>query len=344
MLKKVTVLYNAPDSIEYGEVAEADDDTQNSALGVSKGLQEIGLDVELLGVTTKDFREKITNINSDLVFNLIEWTGKNSYLGVQAIQIMSDLGIKYTGSHAFGYELSGDKREMKKLFDKENIPTPRWMVIKKAGQKISMNCYPMIVKPVLEHCAIGVEQSSVVSDRKALELQVEKLILKYGQPVLIEEFIDGYEAQVTVLSKHGKPWVLPPAIIKFKTKSGYKPILTYVSKWGQDKVESGIPYWSEEKDHKTLQLLCDLSLRCNEVAGGRSYARVDARISRGKVYILEINNNPGIDYDPNSGIAHSALAAGLTWHDLLRNIVTEAYAEFKPKASLERSRYDTIVV
>ena len=50
--------------------------------------------------------------------------------------------------------------------------------------------------------------------------------------------------------------------------------------------------------------------------------RVD---SKGKVYVLDVNNNPGIDFDPESGITISAKAAGLNFEQLVDNIVKEAY-------------------
>ena len=39
---------------------------------------------------------------------------------------------------------------------------------------------------------------------------------------------------------------------------------------------------------------------CNEM-DGRDYPRLDMRVRDGKVYVLEINNNPGLDFDIDSG-------------------------------------------
>lgn len=320
---KVTVLYNLPGTSSTNKIAEADNDTQISAVGIFEELKKLGYQAEILGISQKDI-QNLKNLKTDLVFNLIEWSGRESNDGIKVLKTLNQAKIKYTGSSAWGYELSCNKILMKKKMADENISTPKWQIFK-SGKEIIALPYPMIVKPSSEHCAIGVSQTSVCDDEKSARIKILELIKLYQQPVLGEEFIDGLETHVTVLQKNGKTWVLPPAVIKFANHPGFKHILTYESKWLDDNWESKFAKWDDRKlPDKVMQKIIKLAIKTNDKLGGRSYARIDMRIRGEEVFVLEINNNPGIDFDPDSGIAYSSKKAGLTWGDLLKNIVEEA--------------------
>ncbi len=319
-LQNITVLYNLPKSGNPDDL-----DTQKSASGVVEGLKEAGYDSDGLGIS-EEMVDKENKIQADLVFNLVEWTGHDYELAVKVINNLEKAGLPYTGSNAWGYQVSGDKVLMKKLLTENKIPTPNWLIARNSRFEIrnSKLNYPLIVKPTLEHCAIGISQKSVVGTESELRNQVIKLIRKYDQSVLVEEFIEGDEAQVTVLEKHGQPWVLPPAIFRYQKKAGYWPINTYAAKWGEG-WEAKMSDWVDKVDKRVEIEIESLAQKCYRHLGGRSYPRIDMRINGDKVYVLEVNNNPGIDFDPDSGITVAAKAAGLDWPGLLTNIVEEAY-------------------
>jgi D-alanine-D-alanine ligase len=63
-----------------------------------------------------------------------------------------------------------------------------------------------------------------------------------------------------------------------------------------------------------------MALKAYQVLGGRDYARVDFRLSKGnKPYILEVNPNPDISDD--AGFARSARAYGYDFDELAGKIV-----------------------
>lgn len=320
MLRKIVVLYNLQTGDE--NIKEADGDTRRSAGGVAKALDSLGYEAELFGVSEPTMY-KVLKLKADLVFNLVEWSGRNSLLGVQILQILEKSGLKFTGSGSWGYGLSCNKILVKEYLDMHGIPTPRWKVLD--GSDVSLNGfkYPLIVKPVYEHCGIGVSQSSVCENAKCLMLKAQELINTYKQPVLVEEFIDGDELHVTVLEKKGKPWVLPPARIAYQKKRDYWPLLTYESKWQDGNWENELSEISESKITDEIE---KAAVSCYKNLGGRNYPRYDMRVDNsGKVYVLDVNNNPGIDFDPESGITVSAEASGLNFDKLIANIVKEAY-------------------
>jgi len=332
--KIIVVLFNTPQTR-----LEADADTQQSAVEVAGTLEKSGFRVELVEVGETDLG-KIDKLRADLIFNLIEWAGDHTQLAVEALEKLEKTGIAFTGSSHVGYRLSCDKAVMKRLMDRFGITTPTWQIFETGDERLDDKLrYPMIVKPSMQHCGVGLAQDSVVSDGKRLRDKVTELIHTYKEPILVEEYIEGRELHVTVLEKNGRPWVLPPAEVTFKHRAGYVPILSYDMKWDEGSWEYGmagdmaIPKLPADLEER----ITSIAKKCYEQLDGRDYPRLDLRIKNEEVFVLEINNNPGIDFATDSGIGASARAAGFgTYGQLLEHIVTNAYARFATK-------YDTAV-
>lgn len=323
MIMKVTVLYNLP------QIGDASDlDTQKSAFGVAEGLKK-NYEVAVLGIKFDEIN-KIKDIKSDIVFNLIEWAGNEYMYGIQVIEELENVSLPYSGSNAWGFELTSNKEIMKNEMTRNNIPIPKFQVLSTKDEVLRTDFkYPVILKPISEHCGIGIGQDSVCNNDKETRNKVQRMLEKYKQPVLAEEFINGRELQVTILEKNGQPWVLPAAEVVFANKAGWKPILSYEGKWEEK---------SDEYKLSNMQLadlkgemrneIEEIAKECYVKLGGRDYPRVDMRLRDDEIFVLEINNNPGIDYDIESGIGVSARAVNLSWEDLLKHIVENAYKRF----------------
>lgn len=322
---KIIVLYNLPGTSTSENIKEADDDTFNSANDVCNILNSLGHNASLLGISQKDI-ESLKDIKCDLVFNLIEWSGRETDDAVRAIGILEENKIAFTGCGSLGYRISSEKEMMKMLMVENNIPTPVYRIIAKDQTDFDLEniSFPVILKPAGEHCAIGIDQTSVVNGLNDLKIKVEDLKHKYEQPIIVEEFIDGLEAHVTVLEKNGKPWVLPPAVFKFKKQNGYVPIITYDYKWNENSKEADMCEWVEEIDDELLSEIEKVAINTFDVLKGRTHSRIDMRIKGNEVFVLEINNNPGIGWDEDSGLGYSCKKIGFSHQDLIKHMVDSA--------------------
>ena len=308
-MKTICVLYNKPEDLHD----ESDLDTENSAIDAADVLRSEGYEVSLLGIGLDEV-SKVKNIEDELVFNLVEWTGKNIAMGTQLIKILERRKIPFTGSGSWGFLLSSDKVQMKKEMKRNKIPTP--------GKK-----FPMIVKPAYEHCGIGITQNSIARSETDLRFMIHDLRIKYNQPVISEEFIEGRELHVTVLEKNGRPWVLPPAEVIFDKPGA---VLSYEMKWDEKSPE----YYQSHMglavlDSKLKIQISKLAQKCYLKLGGRDYPRLDMRVRGEEIFVLDINNNPGLDFELDSGMGISARLAGFkTYGELLKHIVENAYMRF----------------
>lgn len=309
---KIVVLYNAPESSE-----ESDQDTKKSAFLVCNALNEVeDYSATLFEINKKNFNSFL--LDCDFVFNLVEWTGEDISYSVGAIQRVEQLGIPYSGSTSKSLELNNDKEIMKKRFDELKIPTPKWWVLITEEDKEQLRDakYPLFIKMLRDHCSIGINQNSVVENFSQI------INIDLTKPMLVEEYIDGDEIHVAVLEKNNKPLVLPPIVMTFKKKPGYWGILTHEVKWGNN--------WEYEMSdmevlgtrYPVYEEVTEMARKCFVEFGGRGYCRVDMRYDGKNLYVLEINNNPGIDWDMENALALSAYTYGFkSFSDFLKFIV-----------------------
>lgn len=305
-------------------VQVADDDTLESARAVGLALERLGFGVSLLEVPPGSVG-MVGKIKSDLVFNLCEWSGKDFMLGVGVIRVLEEKGITFTGTDAEGYSWDSQKQIMKRKFDRMGIPTPKWFVVEKEVFDIPYRFpLPAIIKPALEHCAIGVSQDSVVFDRIKLKKKVSEMWKRFGEPILVEEFASGKEYQVTVLEKDGRPWVLPASEIVYRSAQGFMPILTFDSKWDERSAEVEMSQIRILRDKKQRSLITDMCARAFSLLKCRDYVRFDLREKEGEMLVLEVNVNPGLDFDPEYGLTVSAKAVGMDFQGVVAVIAASA--------------------
>lgn len=330
-LSRICVIYNLPGTSTTKDIEEADDDTKQSAISVYDTLKTCGYELDIKAIFPNEI-DAIKDIDADLVFNLVEWSGKETELGVRVIKVMEENKMAFTGSGSVGYELSSNKVLMKKKFFDLGIPSPRYQIFDLNYESGIMNSelnFPVIVKPAMEHCGIGLTQESVVNDENELRIKNYELWERFKQPILNEEYIEGREIQVTVFEKDGKPWVLPPAEVSFVDTPGVNKILTYDGKWDTRSADYQISSIGMAKLDAGLKAKTDEICRvCFGEMDGGDYPRVDMRIRDNEVYVLEINNNPGMGFDTESGIGLSARAVGFNYATMLTHIVENAFRRY----------------
>ncbi len=219
------------------------------------------------------------------------------------------------------FRLALDKAEAKKILKKVGIATADFQVLTPQTLSQFSLHFPCIVKPRAEDASHGISPESVVSDFAALEKQVTRVIQSYGGEVIVEEFLDGREFNVTVLGNIDCT-VLPPSEIDYTLPAGMPRLLTYAAKW-----EAGDLYFKNTKvvcpakvDAETGKNIADVALAVFRLMGCRGYARVDLRLDgQGRLNVIEVNPNP--DISPGSGAARQAVAFGMTYTQFVQKIV-----------------------
>lgn len=322
----IPVLYSLPTkrAIAGGFVA-TDEDTKQSATKVAACLVAKGATAPLIPISEDDIDQTIDSLAGDLIFNLVEWTGLDLPLGVAAVQKLEARGIPFTGATSKNYGMTSDKVAMKLAFEETDLPTPRYQVFLTGAEPVRTDFqYPVIAKPSLEHCSIGLTKAAIAKNAREIPGIVARDLAQFEQAILVEEFIDGPEYHVTLYEKKEELIMLPPAKIAFDTK-GTDAFLTYNSRWTEDDPEF---QHSHVADNDTPpQLMAELTRVCMatfRALGFRDYARFDIRTRGNDVFILETNSNPGLDDDPMYEMTVSFRLAGITLADFVWYIVEQS--------------------
>ena len=269
----------------------------------------------------------------DVVFNLIEFFHGRPEQEMFVAAFFELLEIPYTGAPPMTLALCQNKPLAKSVLRSFDLPTPRSMTVRTmADFKMRHNLhYPLIVKPACEDGSGGIENASIVTSLKELRARVEFVLEDFKMDALVEEYIDGRELNVAVLGNGAKRRALPISEITFEDMPDhlYK-IVSFQAKWEplNEAYHKTIPSCPAELPAAKTEEAKQLALRATEALGLRDYARVDMRMNAaGELFILEVNPNPNLS--EGTGIARSAEADGLSFEDLLKNIVESALERSK---------------
>jgi len=230
-----------------------------------------------------NFVKKLRFFKPDVVFNLLHGRyGEDGYIQ----SILESEKIKYTHSGVKSSAIAIDKELSKKLFNKNNILTPKYIkflfkkniikknIIKKVKKKLN---FPVVVKPINEGSSVNVyicNKSNFIKNLYKLQ--------NYGE-VLIEKFIPGREIQVAILGRQKLGAIeLKPRRKFYDYEAKYNP---------KAKTEHIIPIKISKKNYNKVT---DLALKAHNILKCRGVTRSDFRFYKNKFYLLETNTQPGM--------------------------------------------------
>ncbi|HEY41294.1 MAG TPA: ATP-grasp domain-containing protein [Dehalococcoidia bacterium] len=325
MRQRVAVIYNAACPSRYDGLGE-----QQAVLGVldavravSDALHELGYEETRVPLMPplKKAEKTLKSLDTALIFNLFEGFGGCPETESEVADILTALGMPYTGCPAPVLRLALDKVRVKEVLQDNGIMTPAFQLFNTENMAEFQLQFPVIVKPYGEDASHGISSASVVQNHVALEKQVARICKSYGGTALVEEFIDGREFNITVVG-NSEPSVLPVSEIDYTLPAGVPRILTYTAKWDPASAEYQnttvvCPARITSRESKQLEAV---ALRVFRLLGCRGYARIDIRTDiQGHINVLEVNPNP--DISPGSGAVRQAAAAGIPYTRFIEKIV-----------------------
>lgn len=303
-------------------------DSEETVLSIASAIKSLGHEVTLVEANNQNgLLNYFHNTSVDMVFNIAEGSGSR-FRESEVPALLDFFGIPYTGSNSFTLALALDKAMAKRVFKYENIPTPSFQVFKNNHTELNPNLkFPLIVKPNREGSGKGITSSSVVYNERDLYEQVNKTVSSYGQEALVEEFIEGKELTVGILS-NGKTTVLPILEIDFADcKSSGEFFYSWKMKEFQGNKELGLVpnfYCPARLSEDVALKVKEVALRAHKALGCLDISRTDIRLSEDNVpYVLEVNPLPGLD-PKESNFPMIARAAGIEHKHLIKSILDSA--------------------
>ena len=225
----------------------------------------------------------------DVVFPVLH--GENGEDG--AIQGLLQLaGIPYVGPHISASAVAMDKTLTKLVVDNAGIPQAAWQLVRKSQLGSRMDsvldslekrfAYPVFVKPAGTGSSVGVSKAA---DREALKTALETAA-KYGEKILVEEFIHGREIEVAVMGNES-----PVASTCGEIDSGVE-FYDYEAKYVTDTSTAYIPARISEEVQEQVR---EAAVKVYSAIGCQGLSRVDFFVTfeEERVVFNEINTIPG---------------------------------------------------
>jgi D-alanine-D-alanine ligase len=322
---RVAIIYNKPQQSRYDTVGaeKAVLNVLEAVDAVHRSLLELDFDVTAVSLVPplEQAERELRNLDTDLVFNLFE--GFCDYPETEAVipEILSEMGIPFTGCPGPTLSLALDKAKTKTILTAAGIKTPDFQLLNPKTLDMFRLDYPCIVKPRCDDASNGISTESVVHDFAALERQVSVICDFYSGNAIIETFITGREFNATVMG-NSEFIALPVSEIVYSLPSGLPEILTFDAKWESDSsyFKGTKPVCPAEIEVEEQQHIGETIITVYRLLGCQGYARVDLRLdNEGQLNVIEVNPNP--DISPGTGAARQAEAAGMTYTQFIEKIV-----------------------
>jgi len=254
----------------------------------------------------------IKSFKPNIIFNALHGQfGEDGYIQT----ILETTGIPYTHSGVISSAIAMDKELSKRIFIKNNILTPKYILysfnksksylINSIERKLK---FPVVIKPLNEGSSVNVFICTKNNIMKKLEL------LKSYKKIIIEKLIPGREIQAAIIGKKKL------GAIELKPK---RKFYDYQAKYNSKaKTEHIIPVDLKKNDYNKLM---DIALKAHRLIGCRGVTRSDFKFYNGKFYLLEINTQPGMT--SLSLVPEIAAYHGIKFIKLIELILRDASAK-----------------
>jgi D-alanine-D-alanine ligase len=219
------------------------------------------------------------------------------------------------------------------------LPTPRSVLIERIEDLAMGGCangrthvgptriadlrYPLFAKPVAEGTGKGVTPASRIATPEQLTLECDRLLDRYQQPVLVEEFLPGREFTVGVLGTGLQATAL--GTLEIVLLDVAEPgVYSYVNKERcEELVEYRLVRGAEDEPVRQAEQLAVAAWRA---LGGRDAGRIDLRCdAEGRPQFIEANPLAGL-HPAHSDLPMVATAVGLRYVELIERIIASASA------------------
>ena len=280
----------------------------DTGLQVAKELKKNGYNVKI-SEPDNNLAKNIKIFKPSVVFNALHGQfGEDGYVQT----ILERFKVPYTHSGVIASSIAMDKEISKKIFLKNKIKTPKFIIysydisklnlIKKIQKKLK---FPVVVKPINEGSSVN-----VFICKKSNILKIINFLKNYKK-VMIEEYIGGREIQVAIMGNKKL------GAIELKPK---RKFYDYKAKYNTNsRTKHIIPV---DLKSKHLKKVMGMALNAHKKIGCKGVTRSDFKFFKDKFYLLELNTQPGMT--KLSLVPEIAAFKGITFIKLIEWIINDA--------------------
>lgn len=308
-------------ALGFKEEEAAEFDSDITVDSIEKIIRESGHIPDRIGHARSLCRRLAAGERWDLVFNIAEGLhGRSREAQVPCLLEIYD--IPYTFSDPLVCAVTLDKAVAKRIVQASHLNTPGFHVVRSEADLAGVNLpYPLFAKPIAEGTGKGIDKTSCVQSSAQLREVCLTLLARYGQPVLVEEFLPGREFTVGILGTGTQAKVLGTLEVSIR-KHAETTIYTFEVK---EKCDDLVDYSRPPRTPET-EAVERLALDAYRALELRDGGRVDIRMDRnGRPAFMEVNPLPGLN-PVHSDLPMIATQEGMSYAQLIGFILNSALA------------------
>jgi D-alanine-D-alanine ligase len=302
----------------FSEEDVAEFDSEGTIDAIAETIESLGHKVVRIGNAWELCRRLVAGEKWDLVFNIAEGLrGRSREAQVPAICELYN--INYTLSDPLVCAVTLDKAVTKRLVRDAGLYTAPFAVVNELDDLAAIKLgFPLFAKPLAEGTGKGITATSKIETPSQLQATCTKLLNRYKQPVILEEYLPGREFTVGVLGTGQEARVLGTMEIALVDASNGS-IYSYESK---ELCETLVRY---TKAHgEVVAEVEKLALRSYQTLECRDAGRVDIRCDKnGTPCFLEVNPLAGM-HPSHSDLPMIATQEGMPYSELIDTIIKSA--------------------
>lgn len=233
-------------------------------------------------------------------------------------------GLAHSGPGPHGCSIARHKYHAFSVLRESGVRVPdTWMFSAQHGWSAGISPpvgRKVIIKPAYESTCIGIDEDSVLVVQKDFNLEIERRALKFRQPVVAQDFIEGFEVGIPLLELD-QVYSLPPVGFEI---DGYPKFLKKPKTFREEAV-LGLAknYHFVPEFPSEISQLQDVGLSAFIAMDMAGIARFDVRVDReGVAWVFDTNEMP-----PALSASSYALSLGelgLSYGDMLTLWVASA--------------------
>ena len=229
------------------------------------------------------------------------------------------LGLAYTGCRTSALFDTLSKVGNKLRLAHAGLPTPKWSA---DGRGLNRDAR-VLIKATWEHGSLGLDETSVVRCADARRV-IAARTMRLNTEHFAEAYIEGREFHLALLEQISGVEVLPIAEILFGDLEPHAPkIFGYDAKWTPSSpayIGTLRRFGLERNEPNLPRRLSGLHWLAGNYSGSAAMrASIFVSISNCAPFIIDVNPNPYLT--PDTEDAAAAAEAGLSYQDLIGNIV-----------------------
>ncbi len=274
-----------------------------SGQAVLQALQASGVDAHGIDVD-RYILQTLQQGQFDRIFNILHGAGGEDGVLQGALEI---LGLPYTGCGVMASAISMNKLMTKRVWIGAGLPTPAYRVLTAEtdfAAIVDELGLPLIIKPATEGSSIGLSKVKKAEDLPEAYAKAASC----STTVIAEQWIVGGEYTAGMVAGESLP------LIRIEVPG---ELYDYEAKYISDDTRYHCPCGLTAEEEQAMQVLARQAFAA---VGGRGWGRVDMmRDHQGKVWLIEVNTNPGMT--DHSLVPMAAKAVGIDFQALVVRIL-----------------------